>query len=132
MTRIEWAPFRLEFPILFGGDIPGSLEVGQGWFYVIWDLCVALETIARQRLKEGHPPMRVQQVKEKLGELRCSVKNCPEEAEALLLSARSKSKFTCEVCGEDGNTHDVNGCHKTLCPFHQLLAKTIDNHRLWD
>ena len=65
MTGLNWQPFRMEFPILFGGQIE-SLWVGEGWFHVLWDLCGALEALTRTRLEEGFPPVRIRQVKENL------------------------------------------------------------------
>jgi len=120
VVDVDWAPFRQEFPILFGGESPSWLSIGQGWFCIMWDLCVTLEGIARQRLEAGYPPMRIVQVKEKFGELRCYLENGSQEADDLAMAVRKRSWTICEVCGKPGNACVIRSWFKTLCLYHEL------------
>jgi uncharacterized protein with HEPN domain len=123
MTGVDWRPFKDEFPILFGTGKVISLWVGQGWFEILWNLCVALEDIARTRLADGHGPLRVVQVKEKYGTLCFYVEGGSAEIHDLIDAAETASESTCEACGQPGNTLCIRGWYQTLCPYHELGAR---------
>ncbi len=119
MKGVDWRPFRVEFPILFGAENFVSLWVGMGWTELLWTVCVRLERIARARLAEGHGPMRIVQVKEKYGSLRIFLQAGTDEAENLIDEAETKSETICEACGAQGSNHTLrSGWSKTLCLFH--------------
>ena len=122
-TCVDWRPFKKEFPILFGAGKFVSLWAGEGWFEILWSLCVSLECIGRARIAEGHRPMRVVQIKEKYGTLRVYVEDGTNEAFDLIDSAETASETTCEACGKPGNTHCISGLDITLCPFHELESR---------
>ncbi len=95
------------------GDIrntlmPFGFECGDGWFEIIWDLCIALEA----KVKE---PFEVLQVKEKYGTLRCYVNGATEEVYDLINDAEKKSSRTCELCGKAGKECG-GGWIVTRCP----------------
>ncbi len=118
---LDWAPFAREFPILFGGDSPRSLDAGPGWHSLLWELCQNLEALARQRVAAGQGPMWIMEVKPKFAELRCYLQeDCPE-ARALTMAARVRSRTICEVCGDVGNTCERGRWYLTLCPSHELI-----------
>lgn len=123
MEMIDWRPFRAEFPILFGdrGEII-SLCAGSGWQQLVWDLCVALEGLARQQVAEGHEPMRVSQVKEKFGSLRFYVAYgtglLADTAFELIEAAEDRSSNICEQCGKPGKTRTLRGWDMTYCHDH--------------
>ena len=115
MKGVDWRPFKAEFPILFGLGKFRSLWVGQGWFEILWSLCVAIEGIAKSRIADGFPPVRVVQVKEKYGTLRFYVEGGCQEVEDLIDAAETRSEFTCEACGRPGNLLEISGWWQTLC-----------------
>ena len=122
---LDFSAFRKEFPILFGGHMADEPALGQGWVYLMWDLCVALEAIARQRVEEGHPPMRIVQVKEKWAGLRCYMEHATPEAVDLARAASIRSETICEACGKPAYPNPIGNWYKALCPFHELEAKRI-------
>lgn len=122
MTMVDWRPFKAEFPILFGAGKYTSLCVGEGWFQILWNLCVALEGIARARVAGGHRPARVVQVKEKYGSLRFYIEGGSSEMHALIDAAETASESICEACGNSGNLLEIRGWWQTLCPSHEMMA----------
>ena len=131
MTGVNWQPFRMEFPILFGGQIE-SLWVGEGWFHILWDLCGALEALTRTRQEEGFPPVRIRQVKEKYGTMRMYVEGGTEEVDDLIDAAEVRSETICEVCGAPGSIHTIRGWDKALCAFHELESKLASGTKFED
>lgn len=87
-----------------------------GWFELLWDLCVALEPlISREDEKEGS--FHVIQVKEKDGILCFYMSASTPEMDALIDAAVEKSAVTCEICGDPGKLDD--GVWKsTMCENH--------------
>jgi hypothetical protein len=122
MTGVDWRPFMAEFPILFGERKFISLWVGQGWFEVLWDLCVAIEGIARSRAAAGKRLIRIVQVKEKYGTLRVYVEGGCQEVYDLIDAAETRSESVCEACGKPGNLMEIRGWWQTVCPSHELMA----------
>lgn len=123
MTGVDWRPFKKEFPSLFGGGKYTSLWVGQGWFEILWNLCVSLEGIARARIASGYAPVRVVQVKENYGSLRFYVDGGCSEIHDLIDVAETTSEITCEACGKPGNTLCIREWYQTLCPYHELESR---------
>ena len=121
MNALDWTPFRKAFPII-SGEWNKWWSVGEGWFQLMWELGEALEAIARRSQDEGKPLMRIVQVKEKFGGLRCYLDHAPDEAIALTQAASIRSGAICEACGEPGNPcTSSRGWRKTLCPYHELI-----------
>lgn len=123
MDMIDWAPFRAEFSLLFGdrGEII-SLCAGSGWRQLLWDLCVALEELARQQVAAELEPMRISQVKEKFGGLRFYVAygtGLPaDKALELIEAAEDRSSNICEQCGKPGK-------NRTLRLGYDLLLRPL-------
>jgi hypothetical protein len=118
MIGTDWTPFRLAFPLLFGGDYVISLWIGAGWGELAWTLCERLEAISEQSVAEGHPPIHILQIKESDGGLRVLLAHPTEEANALVRAAEAASLGVCECCGEPGELFSVGGWEKTLCARH--------------
>jgi hypothetical protein len=103
-----------------GGDIrctamPRGFEHDDGWFDILWRLCVDLEPLVAEFEATGGQKFEVLQVKEKFGGLRFYV-NCRrnEAISQRILTAQEESLHTCEVCGQPGELRE-NGLIKTLC-----------------
>jgi hypothetical protein len=125
MNMIDWRPFPAAFPILFGEkERILSLSAGPGWHQLIWDLCTALEGMARQQVAEGQAPMRACQVKEKYGTLRFYLTggSVSDEAFELTEAAEEQSGTICETCGKPGMTGSVGDWLLTYCPTHRRKA----------
>jgi hypothetical protein len=125
MNMIDWRPFPAAFPILFGEkERILSLSAGPGWHQLIWDLCVALEGMARQQVAAGQQPMRVAQVKEKYGSLRFYLTggSVTDEAFELTEVAEEQSGTICETCGKPGMNKPIHGWDVTYCPKHRREA----------
>lgn len=75
-----------------------SIEAGDGWFRLIYDLC---EQIQKHADEKGLNLLALQ-VKEKFGGLRFYIRGADEHIGALIDEAERKSFTICEVCGEPG------------------------------
>lgn len=106
-----------------------GFDVGPGWYELIHDLCVKLQTIERSSGLE----IQALQVKEKFGTLRFYfhvglgegivldepvVKIWSDIVFDLVNNAESKSAYTCETCGEWAKVRDDYGWLRTLCSEH--------------
>ena len=127
MIPLDFHALRQDCPIIFGGGAFISLWVGTGWTRIVRPLCEGLEVIARQRLAEGHAPLRIVQVKEADGVLSCLLEGANEEAFALKAVAERQSEAVCEACGQTGSLVTISGWdtpwYKTLCCMHRAEAQ---------
>jgi hypothetical protein len=90
-----------------------GFEHDDGWFDILWRLCVDLEPLVA-----GHE-FEVVQVKEKFGGLRFYVNCRRHEAIRQRIGIAADESFrTCEVCGQPGTLRTAR-CIKTLCDEHQ-------------
>ena len=81
-----------------------GLEVGDGWYELIDELCSKLEPLGAEAL----------QVKEKFGSLSFYVSG-PNEAHKLSAKYGQKSLKICEWCGAPGEKRTDDYWIKTLC-----------------
>lgn len=78
--------------------MPFGFAVGDGWFDLLWRLCVDLEPLAG-------PTFEVVQVKEKFGRLRFYIEGGGGDFEKIfqrINQAEKESGKTCEQCGKPG------------------------------
>lgn len=123
MKPVDFAPLRKAFPDLFARSESGWVEsawVGEGWTQIVWDLFQNLDALSRQRVADGHPPLRLSVVKEKYGALRVDLRDgFVREAEDLIDEAEIASESVCETCGQPGRLCTELRWMKTLCPIHE-------------
>ena len=106
-----------------GGDIRHTLMSRgftheDGWFDILWRLCVDLEPLVTELEREGGPKFEVLQVKEKFGGLRFYVNCRRHEAISQRIGIAADESFrTCEVCAQPGTLRE-GGWIKTLCDEH--------------
>lgn len=74
-------------------------ECGNGWFRILHELCG--DTVSHCH-RCNRPLPRVEQIKEKLGELRFYAVPLDAELRARIAAAQKKSLRTCELCGSPG------------------------------
>jgi hypothetical protein len=84
-----------------------GLEIGDGWYDLIDNLCSVLEKIC--------PEVEATQVKEKWGGVRFYVCNSNNDADFVIRLAEHKSYYICEKCGEAGEIRDDKYWLVTLC-----------------
>lgn len=97
-----------------------GFNCGDGWFQLIWDLCLELEKL--------HPKVVATQVKEKFGGLRFYYTTVEEELDGILgVSLRNNKAFNlisqaearsyqiCEWCGKPGSITKPKHWVHTLC-----------------
>jgi hypothetical protein len=99
-----------------------GLEVGDGWFWLLDNLCAELQF---QADKNGYPQVEATQVKEKYGTLRFyytfanSEKTYPQEKYSYLDGMISLAEYLtysiCEQCGATNNVKQTEGWIVTLC-----------------
>ena len=78
-----------------------GLEVGDGWFDLLKNLCEQIQVRCEQ---EGYTDIRVIQCKEKYGTLRFYVNHADDFIYDLIEVAQEKSSHVCEVCGSKRGT----------------------------
>ncbi|MBS0174479.1 MAG: hypothetical protein JSR64_10625 [Nitrospira sp.] len=127
---VDWKPFRKAFPVLFGARRITSLDAGEGWRTLLWDLCVALEARAQTQIANDEEPIRVVQVKQKFGGLRCYLNRHDEIADCLIDAAEAIAEKTCEACGALAKARRIEGWISTFCPKHVELALDYEIWRL--
>lgn len=95
-----------------------KMECGEGWRHLV-ESC-------HQELLAIDPDYKPTQIKEKFGHLRYYFDTKlkygdPDYHQMHLIANRYelKSMWTCEVCGEKGETITRSGWHKTLCEQHK-------------
>ena len=119
---VDWRPFRQAFPLLFSGRRIISLDAGEGWRALLWDLCVALEAHAKMQKAIGHKPVQVVQIKQKFGGLRFYTQGGDDLTGAFIAAAEEIAERTCEVCGAPARAKRINGWISTFCRPHQEVA----------
>jgi hypothetical protein len=95
-----------------------GFEHDDGWFDILWRLCVDLEPLVAESERATGCPFEVLQVKEKYGGLRFYV-NCRKNVaiDERIGLAMQESFRTCEICGQPGTLREGR-CIKTLCDEH--------------
>lgn len=84
-----------------------GFECGDGWFSLLWDLCLKLE--------EEDSVKQILQVKEKFGSLRFYVDGASDAAYQLINQAEEMSETTCEKCGGKSSISNQDGWYSTVC-----------------
>lgn len=105
-----------------------GFECGDGWYWLINQLCEAIQgrIDANPHLKI-HQPV-AEQVKEKFGGLRFYVDGADEETYGMIELAEHLSYNICEQCGSTEDIGYTSGWITTLC---KKCAGTIDSKRGW-
>ena len=103
---------RAEFPGVF--ETAEHVEVGVGWIDIIARfIATALPLV---------PSLQVVEMKEKFGALRLLHDSDLDEVVLLQRLAESRSAYTCEICGREGEIRlpprGEVGWRKCLCPRH--------------
>jgi len=113
------------FPSWFivNGDVRHSLmpfgfEHGDGWYNILWRLCVDLEPLVAELEKETSERFEVVQVKQKLGTLRFYVSHHTDPIDKRIAEAQEESSRTCEVCGQPGRQRETGGGVRARCDEH--------------
>ena len=119
------AKLAKRFPTWFNvsGDVrhtlmPFGFRRGDGWFDILWRLCVDLEPLVTELEKETGERFEVVQVKEKLGTLRFYVSHHSDAIDERIVEAQKESSRTCEVCGQPGKQRETGGGVRAVCDTH--------------
>lgn len=121
------------YPTLFAGVnkseqeslMSFGCECGDGWFELISSLCREIQAHITSTRYTG-PPYEFFQIKEKFGGLRVYDNGRDDYISGLINMAEAASYFTCEKCGNLGQSckHKTGGTwYATLCP---VCAAAID------
>ncbi|PYX49951.1 MAG: hypothetical protein DMG76_35780 [Acidobacteria bacterium] len=97
--------------------MPRGFEHGDGWFDILWRLCVDLEPLVAEFEQAAGCQFEILQVKEKFGELRIHVNHANDAIRERIGVAKEEAYRTCEVCGQPGQRRE-GGWIKTLCDEH--------------
>ena len=88
-----------------------GFECNDGWYELIDELCADLQTLTDQ----GHPQLKMMQVKEKFGALRFNAPGGSDAQKSLIRAAQQKSLTICELCGNPGSLDMSGSWHKVRC-----------------
>ena len=113
------------FPSWFSvnGDVrqtvmPFGFQCGDGWYNIVWRLCVDLEPLVTELEKETGEQFEAVQVKAKLGTLRFYVSHHTDAIDQRIEEAQQESSRTCEVCGQSGIQRETGGGVRAVCDEH--------------
>lgn len=105
------------YPALFScisHDEPFALfgfECGDGWFEILKELIEGIKQVCdREKIY-----VKVEQVKEKFGQLRFYASGIRDDIRELIEIAEYKSGKTCEMCGKPAESKSERGWWFTLC-----------------
>ena len=98
--------------------MPFGFQCGDGWYNILWRLCVDLEPMAAEIEKETGERFEAVQVKEKLGTLRFYVSHHTDAIDGRIVEAQEESSRTCEVCGKPGKQRKTGGGVRAVCDEH--------------
>jgi hypothetical protein len=104
---------RQQWPVLYHEPIECGADVPRGWVTLVRELSEELEPMAAEFGKKTRPV--VQQLKQKMGELRAYVPGATQEMNNAILRAEERSRNTCEICGRDGSGRNQRGWKSTMC-----------------
>lgn len=89
-----------------------GFECGDGWFWLIDQLCGSIQSYIDCNNKEQ---VEVTQVKEKFGTLSFYIDGADDWVYGMIAFAESMSASICEVCGSTDGVTQTDGWIKTLC-----------------
>jgi hypothetical protein len=119
------AKLAKRFPSWFNvsGDVrptlmPFGFQCGDGWYNILWRLCVDMEPMVTELEKETGKRFEVVQVKETLGTLRFYVSHHSDAINERIVEAQEESSRTCEVCGQQGKQRETGGGVRAACDTH--------------
>lgn len=95
-----------------------GFELGDGWFNILWMLCVDLEPLVADLEKRTGERFEVVQLKEELGTLRFYVSHHTDPIDECIIEAQGESSRTCDVCGQQGKQRKTGGGVRALCEMH--------------
>ncbi len=108
--ELEQTLFR-RWPTWF--DIQG-FEHGDGWFDILWRLCMDLRPLVDELEGESSQSFAVVRVREERGGLRVYVNDGTDAIYERIQAAEEESYQVCEICGEPGSRWQ-NGWIRTRC-----------------
>jgi hypothetical protein len=86
-----------------------------GWFTVIWRLCVDLEPSVRDFERETGEHFEVVKVEADLGALRFYVSHHTDPIDERILEAQVECSRTCEICGQPGKWLGGGASNRVRC-----------------
>lgn len=102
-----------------------GIECGEGWYGIIAALIRYIEDYNEKNTDVE--PIRVQQIKEKFGELRFYTNYYTHDLNELISEAEEVAWNTCETCGSTKNIGHTMGWISVVCPH--CLAERIKNNK---
>lgn len=128
MTNEHTETLIRDFPELFDHNIEPfarwRFECGDGWYRLIYDLCMSLE----EQCRKTGLRVRCEQAKQKFGELRFYVDRTDNGIRRLIEEATIRSGTICEICGKPGKMR-TRRYYMALCDEHyrQTLPLAASN-----
>ena len=130
MNRTQQDYLFRSFPELFdaANDAPitqWGIEVQDGWYAIIAQMCSDLEAL--QRTRQSALP-KIRQIKAKYGQLTVYLSARDEAVDTIIGAAIESCKRTCEICGVRGTLRCTrNRWYFVACSQHADGAASINN-----
>lgn len=86
---------------------PHFMSIDLGWYPLVLDLIKNIVALGWDK--------EICQIKQKFAGLRFYTNGITDEISRLIDKAESKSFKTCEKCGNDGKSRNIDGWYTTLC-----------------
>lgn len=97
------------------------IETMDGWNGLVYKACSIIETYLQHLPAEKNDedlPLCASQIKSKFGGLRFYMSQYNEYIQGVIDMAEAISLVTCEFCGENAKSYNINGWIFTLCKKH--------------
>ena len=94
--------------------VAATIEYGTGWHDLVIELVKKIESIYEKN-NVDISEFRIDQIKEKYGELRFYTSSSISEVHDIILEYENRSATICDECGDIGSLYEKNGWLQTLC-----------------
>ncbi len=98
--------------------VPLRFQYLDGWFNIVWRLCVDLEPLVGELGNETGKRFEVVQAGEEFGTLRFYLSHHTDDIDERIGEAQKECSRTCEICGEQGNWVGGGRWNRVRCAEH--------------
>lgn len=120
MKASQNARLKLRCPIALGRNY--RIQIPDGWFDLVYDMCAQIEDIAQQINAKHRQRMflpRIIYIEEHLGKMTCEVIHYNRDIADIIKKAQMRSVQLCMYCGEEAHQFRRGGALVTCCDKHR-------------
>lgn len=120
MKASQAARLKLRCPISLGRK--HSINIPDGWYGLVFDMCAQIEDIAQQISRKKRQRMflpRIIFIEEQMGRISCDVTNSNQDIADIIKAAQIDSVKRCMYCGDNGHQFRRGRYLVTCCDKHR-------------